>query len=100
MGDNGIEPSLELRLPSLATRFGAWVSELRPFAFADGGFLHVDSALPGSRANYHLVGVGGGVRFRFFSHISGEFLAALPLMAGPVTAANRARINFQIKGEF
>lgn len=100
VGDNGIEPSLELRLPSIAGKFGAWVTELRGFAFADGGFLHVDSALPGLRANYHLASVGGGLRFRFFNHISGELLAALPLLAGPVTAADRARINFQIKGDF
>ncbi len=100
VGDNGIEPSVELRLPSLAGKFGTWVSEFRPFAFADSAFLHVDQALPGSHANYRLASVGGGLRFRFFSHISGELLAALPLVAGPVTPANRARINFQVKGDF
>jgi hemolysin activation/secretion protein len=100
VGDNGVEPSLELRAPSLASKFGSWMTDLRLYAFADGGFLHVDSALPGSHANYDLVGVGGGLRLRVFSHFSGDLLGALPLTDGPVTVRLHPRFNFIVKGDF
>jgi len=100
VGDNGLEPSLELRWPSLASKFGSWMSELRLYSFVDGAFLHVDSALPGQNANFRLVGVGSGLRLRLFGKFSGDFLAALPLTNGPVTVRRHARLNFQIKGDF
>jgi hemolysin activation/secretion protein len=100
VGDTGIEPSLELRWPSLASKFGPWLSELRFYSFADGALLHVDSALTGQHANYHLVGLGSGLRMRLFGKVSGDLLAALPLTNGPVTVRRRARFNFMLKGDF
>jgi hemolysin activation/secretion protein len=100
VGDNGIEPSLELRWPSLASWFGTWMTELRPYTFADAAFLHVDAALAGQHGDYRMIGVGSGLRLRLFGKLSGDFLAALPLTNGPVTVRRHARVNFQIKGDF
>jgi len=100
VGDNGIEPSLELRWPSLASKFGGWMSELRLYSFVDAAFLHVDDALAGQAANFDLVGVGSGLRIRLFGHFSGDLLGALPLTNGPVTVRRHPRVNFMIKGDF
>ncbi|WP_353229017.1 ShlB/FhaC/HecB family hemolysin secretion/activation protein [Novosphingobium sp.] len=100
VGDTGIEPSLELRSPSLAGLFGSWLTEARAFAFADAAFLHTDSALAGQTRGYDLVGVGGGLRLRLFSRFSGEVVAGVPMTDGSTTKKYHPRINFQVKGDF
>ncbi|WP_420383908.1 ShlB/FhaC/HecB family hemolysin secretion/activation protein [Novosphingobium sp.] len=100
VGDNGIEPSLELRSPSFATVFGRWLSEARFYGFVDSAFLHVDSVLPGQINAYRLVSAGGGLRTRLFTHFTAEVLAGVPLTNGPATQRFHPRVDFQVKGDF
>ncbi len=100
VGDNGIEPSLELRSPSFAEHFGHWLTEARLFAFTDNAFLHIDSPSSGAATGYRLISVGGGLRTRLFNRFVADVLAGEPLTNGPTTKKFHPRIDFQIKGEF
>ena len=100
VGDEGIEPSLELRGPSLAGLFGHWLTEARFYVFADGALLHVQNALAGQVTTYHLLGMGGGLKLRLFNHFSGDVLIAEPMTEGPTTMRYHPRVNFQVKGDF
>lgn len=100
VGDDGIAPSLELRSPSIASRFGTWLNEARIFAFVDSAFLSVRDPLPGQTSSFRLVGVGGGLRLRVLKRFSGELLGAVPLTGGTATSAGDPQLSFQVKGEF
>lgn len=99
VGDNGIEPSLELRSPTFASHFGHWLSEARFYGFADSAFLKVLDP-QGARTGYRLFGLGGGLRARILDHFSGDILVGVPLLKGPTTRAGDPRIGFQVKGDF
>lgn len=100
VGDNGIEPSLELRSPSFATLFGHWLTDARVFAFTDNAFLHIDSPSAGAVTGYRLMSVGGGLRTRLFNRFTADGVVGEPLTNGPTTKKLHPRINFEIKGEF
>jgi len=100
VGDQGFAQSLELRSPSAATALGSFVDEARLFAFADMGYAHVRSVLPGQRSDFRLVGVGGGARLRLFDALTGEVSVGVPLRDGPVSAAGDERIVFVVRGAF
>ena len=100
VGDDGISQSFELRTPSIATKIGSFVDELRGYVFTDMGFTHVKSALPGQDNDFGLIGVGGGARLRMFDALSGEVSVGVPLLAGPVSPVGDPRIIFVVRGEF
>lgn len=100
VGDQGFAQALELRSPSAATLLGSFVDEARVFAFADMGYAHVRSVLPGQRSDFRLVGVGGGARLRLFDALTGEVSVGVPLRDGPVSAAGDERIVFVVRGVF
>lgn len=106
VGDDGAAPSLELRAPSLANwlsdrgKWLRWFDDARFFAFADAAFLHVRNASSGQTADFRLVGVGGGLRWRIFNMISGEVVGAVPLTRGAVTRRGDPRVSFQVRGDF
>jgi hemolysin activation/secretion protein len=100
VGDRGINGSIELRAPSLATQLGSFVDELRVYAFADGGIVSGINPLPDTQAVYRIASIGGGLRVKVFKHFSGDFLVALPLVGTSDTRANDPRFTFSVKGEF
>ncbi len=101
VADNGVGGSLEIQSPSLATIFGTYVDELRFFGFVDAGYTYLLGRLPTDQANdFTLVGAGGGLRIRLLGHLSGNVIAGVPLVAGPVSKKGDPRVTFQIKSEF
>lgn len=106
VGDNGVSPSVEVRLPSLSNwlagrgRWLRWLDDARFYTFADGAFLHIRNAAAGQTADFTLVGVGAGLRWRMFDKVSGEVLGAVPLTDGAVTRRGHPRVSFQVRGDF
>lgn len=100
VGDQGVAQSIELRSPSFATRFGAFVDEARLFGFVDAGYVHVRNALAEQQDDFTLVGVGGGARVRLFDLLNGEISVGVPLRDGPASDAGDPRIIFVVKGAF
>lgn len=99
-GDDGFSGSLELRSPSLATRFGALVDELRFYAFADGAVVTTKYPLPGQKSDFDLASSGVGMRVELFKHFKGDLAGAMPLIAGPSTSTDHPRLTFSVKSEF
>jgi hemolysin activation/secretion protein len=106
VGDDGVSTNLEVRLPSLANWLAArgsllrWLNDARVFAFADTAHLYIRNATQGQTSQFHLVGVGGGLRWRMFDKISGELVGAVPLTNGSVTRRGDPRVSFEMRGEF
>ncbi len=101
VADNGVGGSFEIQSPSLATVFGTFVDELRFFGFVDAGYTYLLGRLPtGQASDFTLVGAGGGLRIRLLGHLSGNVIAGVPLVAGPVSKKGDPRVTFQIKSEF
>ncbi|MBX9885020.1 MAG: ShlB/FhaC/HecB family hemolysin secretion/activation protein [Novosphingobium sp.] len=106
VGDDGISSNLELRLPSLANWLAGrgswlkWMNDARFYAFADTAHLYIRNASQGQTSEYHLVGLGGGLRWRMFDKISGEVVGAVPLTNGSVTRRGHPRVSFEMRGEF
>ena len=100
VGDRGLLASLELRAPSLATRIGPFVEELRLFAFAESAAVSLIDPLPDTPSLFRAASVGGGLRARLFGHLSGSVVVGLPLRAATDTRRYDPRITFLLKGEF
>lgn len=106
VGDDGISSNLEIRLPSLSNWLAGrgsllrWLDDARFYAFADTANLWIRNAAPGQTTEFHLVGVGGGLRWRMFNKISGEVVGAVPLTNGSVTRRGHPRVSFDVRGEF
>lgn len=100
VGDRGMVGSLELRAPSLATRVGNFVDELRLFAFVDGGFVSLINPLPDVQSRFNIASIGGGLRVKLLGHFSGEVLGSYPLLTTTDTQRGDPRVTFSVKGEF
>jgi hemolysin activation/secretion protein len=77
-----------------------WMDDARFYTFADAAFLHIRDAQVGQTADFRLVGVGAGLRWRIFDKISGEVVGAVPLTKGAVTRRGDPRVSFQVRGDF
>jgi hemolysin activation/secretion protein len=80
--------------------FGSFVDELRVYAFADMGYVHVLRALAEQRDDFRLISIGGGARMRLLGRLSGEMSIGVPLRDGPVSEAGDPRAVFVVRGEF
>jgi len=100
VGDDGVNGSLELRSPSLSSRLGNFVDELRIFVFADGGFARVRSPLPDQKDRFTLLSAGAGTRFQLFRYLKGSLGYGFPLLDGTVSKAGDGMVTFSIKAEF
>lgn len=100
VGDDGFVSSLELRTPNFGPRLTTHIDELRLFAFSDAGYARIRAPSAGQTDEFRLVSVGGGLRFEFFSLLSGEFLVGVPLRAGPTSDRYDPRYSFTVRGEF
>ena len=100
VGDRGYAGSFELRTPSLATRIGTFVDDLRLFAFTDYGLVSIIDPLPDTQSLFSIVSLGGGLRAKLFGHLSAQAVISIPLSATTETASGDQRITFSVKGEF
>lgn len=100
VGDRGYAGSFELRSPSLATRIGTFVDELRFFAFVDYGLVSVINPLPDTQSLFRVASHGGGLRLKMLGKLSGQALVSIPLITTTETARGYPRITFSVKGEF
>ena len=100
VGDRGLAASLQLDGPSLATSLPDFVGELRPFVFFDSGIVSLIDPLTDQEASFRLAGIGGGIRFRLFKHLSGGVTVGVPLTSRPDTRRGDARVTFSARGEF
>lgn len=100
VGDNGFVGGLELRAPPLEALLGDPFSEVRFYAFMDGGITHTLRAGPGEKATSKLIAVGGGARLQLFNTLTGEFIAGVPLVNGPTSRAGDLRSVFIVRAEF
>lgn len=101
VADNGVGGTFEIQSPSLANMFGTFVDDLRFFGFVDAGYTYLLGRIPADQArDFTLVGAGGGLRIQLFGHLSGNVIAGVPLVAGPVSKKGDPRVTFQVKSEF
>ncbi|WP_225206572.1 ShlB/FhaC/HecB family hemolysin secretion/activation protein [Novosphingobium huizhouense] len=100
VGDRGIAASLQLDGPSLATSLPDFVGELRPFVFLDSGIVSLIDPLSDQESTFRLAGVGGGIRFRLFKHLSGGVTVGVPLISRSDSRRGDARVTFSARGEF
>ncbi len=100
VGDDGFISSVEAQLPNLGTHFGPYLDELRFYAFGDLCYAHVRSPALGQISSFRIGSLGGGVRYRLFKYLSGEFLIGVPVKNGPVSRRGDPRYSFSLKGEF
>jgi len=100
VGDRGLNGTVELRAPSLATHIGKFVDDVRLYVFTDAGLVSVIDPLPDADSVFRVASVGGGIRVRLFGHLAGEALVGLPLVSTSDTRRYDPRFTFLVKGEF
>jgi hemolysin activation/secretion protein len=100
IGDDGLVGSVEFRFPEIGSKLGLVFDELRFYGFADIGYAHVRSPALEQASDFTLASLGGGVRYRLFNALSGEFLIGVPIKDGPESRSGDPRYSFSIKGEF
>ena len=98
LGDNGVVAGLELRGPRLL--YAQAIQDFFPFAFVEGGVLHILQPLPGQTSKFSLSSAGLGLRLRAYGGFNAAIDVALPFENGPVTQAGHARVNFMVAYEF
>ncbi len=98
LGDLGVAGSAELRTPSFT--LGGTLDEWRLYTFADWAGALVNEAAAGQRSRYELASVGAGTRMKFAEHFSGSIDVGVPLIKGPYTDKQEARVTFTLKAEF
>ncbi|WP_242111809.1 ShlB/FhaC/HecB family hemolysin secretion/activation protein [Luteimonas aquatica] len=103
LGDYGATAQLELRSPSFAGWFGAFMQEARARAFVDGGYVRIHKPLPEQLPSETLVSVGIGASVKVFDHFNGSLDLAAPLSRpGGDKAPKQDDFNmlFRLWGEF
>lgn len=121
LGDNALLGTLELRSPSLlkTTRTvgsGPTASEestgkeWRLYAFADGGWVTLQKALPEQISSFRLAGIGVGSEIHLWDHLHGVLELSLPLTSYETkllpgvessnTKAHDPRVNFRLWSDF
>jgi len=95
LGDIGIKGTLQLGLPPL--RLGT-AAEFDTFGFYDYGRAELLQPLSGEVPTVSLRSAGAGVSVRLWKDVQGTVTWAVPLVAGPRTAAHDDRILFVVRG--
>ncbi len=99
LGDNAISGSLELRSPSLL-RGPSEKSQLRLYAFAEGGAVFVEKPLPDQQSSFQLASLGVGSRLLLFGHVNASLDFGLPLISQTATDAFDPLLVFRVWADF
>lgn len=100
LGDNAIFGSVEWRTCSLIPVGEKKTQEWRVYAFAEGGWVGLNHALPEQEDNFTLFSVGAGTRFKLRKHFNGSLDAGLPLQTAGSTGSGDWMLTFRFGGEF
>jgi len=100
LGDSAIFGTLELRSPSLLSRWEKSGHEWRVYGFVEGGELLVNEVLPEQKRTNDLASFGFGTRLRFFDTLHASLDGAFPLIDATETQAFDFRVNFRVWAEF
>ena len=94
LGDDGLIGRAELRSPSFAGAVYEELRELRLFAFADGGLVHVRERLPGQQRGQEIASAGFGALIRGPLGLNGSVAWAFPLQESGVVDVGESRLHF------
>lgn len=100
VGDHALFGSFEFRSPSLLGDDWGEESDLRVYAFAEGGVTSIHEALPSQSSGEQLGSVGIGARGRVFDHFGGSLDAAYPLFSRPGGREQQVMYTFRLWGDF
>lgn len=103
LGDNGAIGSFELWSPDLGQNGLTGIEyfdSFRLLAFTDAARLWLIDPLPGSVADYDLLGAGVGLRMRALHNLLGELYWEYPLVATEYVRVGQQRIDFKLAYEF
>jgi len=100
LGDYGVVSQAELRSWQLAGDGGGMLTDLRGYAFVDGGGVAIHQPLPEQRASDGLASLGLGVRVRVRDALAAEMAGAHTLTSGPTTKAGTTALLFRVNGAF
>ncbi len=100
LGDNAIGGTLELRSPSLISRFALDETEWRLHAFVDAAYLTLNDPLPEQTHRFELASIGVGSTLKLFKYLNGSVDIATPLIALANTREGDTRVLFRLWGEF
>ncbi len=100
IGDSAVFGTVEIRGPSLARWLKRARGEWRIYAFADGGAVFVNRALPEQASHFTLASYGLGTRIRMLDHFNGSLDAALPLISQDPVRALDPFLTFRMWSDF
>jgi hemolysin activation/secretion protein len=112
IGDYGLIGTFEVRGPNMAEiipteligedgeKGAKLFTELRLFAFFDGGLAAIHKPLEEQESEFGLWSYGAGTRFTLFDHFDGSVTFALPMIGQGDTKANEPRVLFNVSGSF
>ena len=100
LGDNAIFGSIELRSPSLLSRWAARGNEWRIYAFADAGYLMLQDALPEQESEFRLASFGFGSRLQLMDHLNGSLDMGMPLIGQSTTRVHSPLFTFRVWADF
>lgn len=112
VGDYGLFGTFEVRGPNVAEMIPTQLlaedgekatklfTELRVFAFFDGGLAAIYRPLEEQTSQFGLWSYGAGMRFTLFDQFDGAVTFALPMIGQDDTRANEPRVLFNVSGGF
>jgi hemolysin activation/secretion protein len=100
LGDNGLMGTLELRSPSLLSRWKKSESEWRVYAFLDAGFLTLNDPLPEQISRFELASYGFGSSLRLVGNFNGSIDAGVPLIGEGTTSPHELLFTFRVWADF
>jgi hemolysin activation/secretion protein len=98
-GDKAAAGTLELRSPSAAPWFGAWMGEWRLHLFADVARVALIDPLPEQFSAFLLWSAGGGTRLQL-GPLHGALDVAIPMRADGTIRRRETRYLFRLSAEF
>jgi len=100
LGDDGLQASLELHGPTIATLAKQGFSDFHPLVFADGALVKVRDPLPGTESQQEIYGAGFGMRIAWQKAFEGMLDFAWPFASTDSTDKGDLRVHFLLRSGF
>lgn len=100
LGDNALFGTFEVRSPSLLKGWKRKDSDLRVFAFVDGGVLTLINPLPEQDSRFELASLGFGASLQLLEYLNGSVDVGFPLISQGLTNAHDPRLTFRVWADF